>query len=57
MEASEEVEMVILYDSTYCRDKASRFENQDLTVEYTKHPQKVQLLYVILKGRIEEGWS
>ena len=41
LESSEEAELTILYDSTYCRDKVSRCEEQQLTVEYTKHPQKV----------------
>lgn len=37
----EELDIAVCYDATYCIDKYSRVEENQLTVSYKEHPHKV----------------
>lgn len=38
----EKCEIIVLYDSTYCRNKYSLCEEKAITVTYKEHPQTVR---------------
>lgn len=46
LEPSEKKEVAVQFDPSYCRDRHSRTEDNQLVVAYREHPLRVRSLYV-----------
>ena len=45
LESSQEKEVVVQFDPTYCRDRVSQAEDNQLVVAYREHPLRVRCYY------------